>query len=176
MGVAMGIDIQASTRASDDLPTPSSPPPPSPPTASSSRPKPEPTPAPAPAEEDVEMTEEEAEESKLKKDAEDAKKMGSEAYKKRNFDEAAALFQKAWDTWSKDVSYLTNLGGKTAFHIPHQYLNMYLLSAVYFEQGEYDKVIETCEKAVDEGRSVRHPPLFVISMAESPIRSVQITN
>jgi stress-induced-phosphoprotein 1 len=112
MGVAMGIDIQASTRPSDDLPTPSSSPtPPSPPTASSSKPKP----TPAPAEEDVEMNEAEAEESKLKKDAEDAKKMGSEAYKKRNFDEAATLFQKAWDTWPKDVSYLTNLSGKIDF-------------------------------------------------------------
>lgn len=109
MGVLMGIDIQASTRPSDDLPTTSSPPP-SPPTPSSSKPKPEPT--PAPAEEDVEMTGEEAEESKLKKEAEEAKKRGTEAYKKRNFDEAATFFQKAWDTWPKDLSYLTNLGGK----------------------------------------------------------------
>jgi len=29
------------------------------------------------------------------------------------------------------------------------------LGAVYFEQGDYDKSIETCEKAVDEGRSLR---------------------
>lgn len=28
------------------------------------------------------------------------------------------------------------------------------LLAVYFEQGNYEKAIETCEKAVDEGRSV----------------------
>ena len=27
--------------------------------------------------------------------------------------------------------------------------------AVYMEQGEYDKSIETAEKAVEEGRSVR---------------------
>ncbi len=28
-------------------------------------------------------------------------------------------------------------------------------SAVSFEQGQYDKAIETCEKAADEGRSLR---------------------
>jgi stress-induced-phosphoprotein 1 len=121
MGVAMGIDMQASTRASDDIPTPSPPSPSSPPTASSSKHKPEPT--PAPAEEDVEMTEEDAEEDKSKREAEDAKKLGSEAYKKRNFAEAVTLFQRAWDTWPKDVSYLTNLGGKSDFltHVNLEY-------------------------------------------------------
>ena len=29
------------------------------------------------------------------------------------------------------------------------------VTAVYFEQGEYKKAIETCEKAVDEGRDKR---------------------
>jgi hypothetical protein len=31
---------------------------------------------------------------------------------------------------------------------------LYLPLAVCFEQGDYDKSIEICEKAVDEGRSV----------------------
>jgi len=77
------------------------------------------------------------EEAQAKKEAEAAKKAGNEAYKKREFDEAATQFSKAWDLWPKDITFLTNLG------------------AVYFEQGEYDKAIETCEKAADEGRSLR---------------------
>lgn len=57
------------------------------------------------------MDEADAEEAKAKKAAEDAKKAGSEAYKKRNFDEAAQLFEKAWELWPKDITFLTNLGG-----------------------------------------------------------------
>nr|GAT46225.1 activator of Hsp70 and Hsp90 chaperones [Mycena chlorophos] len=110
--------------------TPSSPPP----AASSSKPKPPPAPAPT---EDVEMVEVDDEEAAAKRDAEAAKKAGGEAYKKRDFGEAATQFSKAWDLWPKDITFLTNL------------------SAVYFEQGDYDKAIETCEKAVDEGRSLR---------------------
>ncbi|KAJ7283366.1 activator of Hsp70 and Hsp90 chaperone [Mycena rebaudengoi] len=143
IGALMGIDMQGFSRpeGSEDLPpgvSTSAPPTnssPSP-TASSSRP-PQPSTSSAPPPEDVEMSEADDEEAAAKKEGEAAKKAGSEAYKKREFDEAAKQFQKAWDAWPKDITYLTNLG------------------AVYFEQGEFDKAIETCEKAVEEGRSLR---------------------
>lgn len=150
LGVAMGIDLQGFSReeGSDDLPpglkkTSAPSPPPSPPraqstpssSASNNKPTP-PPPAPKPEKEDVEMSEDLAEEAKAKADALAEKEKGSEFYKQRQFDEAASAFSKAWDLWPKDITFLTNLG------------------AVYFEQGEYDKCIETCEKAVEEGRSV----------------------
>jgi stress-induced-phosphoprotein 1 len=82
-------------------------------------------------------SEEEEGEVKAKKEAEAVKKAGSDAYRKRDFGEAAKQFQKAWDIWPKDITFLTNLG------------------ATYFEEEQYEKAIETCEKAVEEGRSIR---------------------
>lgn len=151
LGVLMGIDMAGFSReeGSDELPPgvtkqPASPPPPtSTPGASSSIPKPaapEPkkeAPKPAPEPVDVEMTEEEQEEAKAKAEAEEEKKKGAAAYKARDFATAETHFSKAWDLWPKDLTYLTNLG------------------AVYFEMGDYDKAIETCEKAVESGREVR---------------------
>ena len=116
----MGVDMQGYSReeGSDELPPgvskssmdspPSSPPPK--PAASTSRP----TPAPAAQPEDVEMTEGDQEEVVAKKEAEAAKKAGSEAYKKRDFEEAAKNFEKAWDSWPKDITFLTNLGGMSS--------------------------------------------------------------
>ncbi|KAH8118488.1 chaperone [Phellopilus nigrolimitatus] len=150
MGVLMGIDMQAFSRpegSGDDFPpqaksqaSPSF-------SSSSSRPSPSsytPRPSSSKVQEDVPMAEPEEEEDpdvieekKAKAGAEEQKKIGSEAYRKRDFETAAAAFEKAWDLWPKDVTFLTNL------------------SAVQFEQDEYDKCIATCEKAVDEGRSVR---------------------
>jgi len=162
LGVLMGVDMQGFSReeGSDDLPPgmssmaspPSSPPPK--PAASTSKP----TPAPAAEPEDVEMAEEDQEEAAAEKEAEVAKKAGSEAYKKRDFEEAAKNFEKAWDVWPKDITFLTNLGGMCCFLLapclPMSYLHVFFVLAVYFEQGNYDKSIEICEKAVDEGRSV----------------------
>ncbi|KAF8914141.1 chaperone [Gymnopilus junonius] len=142
LGVLMGVDLQAGTRpeGSDELPeglqreppTATSPPP----QPSSSKPS-QATPSPAaPAQEDVDM-EDDDEEAQAKKKATAYKEAGAAAYKKRDFPDAIKNFELAWETWPKDISFLTNLG------------------AAYFEQGDYDKTIEICEKAVNEGRELR---------------------
>ena len=51
------------------------------------------------------------EEKKAKAAAEEQKKIGSDAYRKRDFETAAAAFEKAWQLWPKDVTFLTNLSG-----------------------------------------------------------------
>ena len=92
------------------IPDPPSPPQKTPsPQASSSKPPAE----PAKVEEDVEMEDEDDEDVKAKKEAEAEKKLGSEAYKKRDFEAAATHFSKAWDVWPKDIAFLTNLAGTT---------------------------------------------------------------
>ena len=72
---------------------------------------------------------------KAKEEAEAEKKLGTENYKKRKFDEAIAHYEKAWDL-HKDITYLTNV------------------SAAKFEKGDYQGAVEACEKAVEEGRQV----------------------
>ena len=126
LGALMGIDMRGFAReeGSDELPpgvspdqvfeqppAASSPPPrtapaPSPPqpAASSSS-----APPPPKEEEDVEMLD--PEEAEKKKAAEAEKKQGAEAYKARDFENAIAHFQKAWDTYPKDIAFLTNLAG-----------------------------------------------------------------
>lgn len=64
------------------------------------------------------------------------KALGNEAYKARKFDEAITHYEKAWEL-NKDITYLNNL------------------AAVYFESGDYDKSIETAERAIEEGREIR---------------------
>ncbi|PTD11267.1 Heat shock protein sti1 [Fusarium culmorum] len=89
---------------------------------------PEPEPEP-------ELDEEAIEKKKKKEEADKLKAQGTENYKKRNFDQAIEYYTQAWDTF-KDITYLNNLG------------------AAYFEKGDYDKAIEACTKAVEEGREI----------------------
>ncbi|KAH0613497.1 uncharacterized protein H6S33_005383 [Morchella sextelata] len=82
----------------------------------------------------------EDEEEKAKKDAKEAadkeKALGTENYKKRNFDAAIEHYSKAWEL-HKDITYLNNL------------------AAAKFEAGDYDGCIKECEKAIEEGREMR---------------------
>src|SRR3569833_2385073 len=82
-------------------------------------------------EEDEEM----AEKRKAKEAADKEKALGTENYKKRNFDEAIKHYQAAWDL-HKDITYLNNLG------------------AAHFEKGDYQACIDACTQAVEEGRSL----------------------
>lgn len=88
-------------------------------------------PEPGPEPED----EEAATAKKAKAEADEEKKKGTEAYKKRSFDEAIGHYEKAWDT-HKDITYLTNLG------------------AAQFEKGDYDACLDACKRAVEHGREV----------------------
>jgi stress-induced-phosphoprotein 1 len=131
LGVLMGVDLE--TREAppsgdnvQEFPMPDAPP---------AAPKPAPKKAPEPEPEPEEMDEEALEKKKAKEAADKEKALGTENYKKRNFDEAIAHYSKAWELY-KDITYLNNLG------------------AAYFEKGDYDKCIETCEKAVEEGREI----------------------
>ncbi|KAL2180558.1 uncharacterized protein P884DRAFT_289932 [Thermothelomyces heterothallicus CBS 202.75] len=102
--------------------------------ASAKKPEPakkEPEPEPEPEE----LDEEALEKKKAKEAADKEKLLGTENYKKRNFDEAIKHYQAAWDL-HKDITYLNNLG------------------AAYFEKGDYQACIDTCTKAVEEGRNL----------------------
>jgi stress-induced-phosphoprotein 1 len=170
LGALMGIDMQGFSRpeGSDEVPPgvpkstgspPSSPPPsakPTPSSAASSSKVREP--------EDVKMAEaEEDEGAAVKKEAEAEKKSGTDAYKKRDFATAITHFTKAWDTWPKDIAFLTNLAGEAVLVLFADAVtnvragSIVACAAAYFEQGEYDKSIEACQKAVDEGREVLSP-------------------
>ncbi|KAI1128771.1 hypothetical protein F5Y10DRAFT_239862 [Nemania abortiva] len=141
LGVAMGVDMDmrmpdeapgASTsrakEAEEDVEMPD--------LKSSSLPtsKPEPAKAPEP-EPEPELDEEAVEKKKAKEEADKEKALGTENYKKRNFDEAIAHYTKAWDLY-KDITYLNNLG------------------AAQFEKGDYQACIDACNKAIEEGRLI----------------------
>ena len=126
LGVLMGVDMEMRDSDPRDTSMPDAGAEPKQPDAK----KPEPAKAPEP---EPELDEEAQEKKKNKDEADKEKALGTENYKKRNFDEAIAHYSKAWDIF-QDITYLNNLG------------------AAYYEKGDYDKCIEACTKAVEEGR------------------------
>ncbi|PYH90386.1 hypothetical protein BO71DRAFT_77064 [Aspergillus ellipticus CBS 707.79] len=135
MSVLMGIDMSfgappegasgVAPEAEEDVPMPDFRP-----AAQEKKKEPEPEPTPEP----------EDEETLAKKKAQEAadaeKKIGNDFYKKREFDQAIEHYNKAWEL-HKDITYLNNLG------------------AAKFEKGDLQGAIETCQKAVEEGREIR---------------------
>lgn len=65
------------------------------------------------------------------------KDLGNEAYKKKDFNTAIEHYTKAIQHDPTDMTFYNNL------------------AAVYFEQKEYQKCIEQCEKAIEIGRENR---------------------
>ncbi|EXJ59468.1 stress-induced-phosphoprotein 1 [Cladophialophora psammophila CBS 110553] len=140
MGVLLGVDMQmgmppeggpsGAERATEeeDVPMPDARPRSNPPPQPEKK-APEPELEPEPEDEDAIAA------KKAKEEAENEKKLGTEDYKKRKFDQAIEHYSKAWDL-HKDITYMTNLG------------------AAKFEKGDYQGCIEACEKAVEEGRSM----------------------
>ncbi|OQV10616.1 Tetratricopeptide repeat-containing protein isoform 1 [Cladophialophora immunda] len=141
MGVLLGVDMQMgmppeggpsgaerATEAEEDVPMPDVRPQSNPPPQAEKK-APEPEPEPEPEDEEAIAA------KKAKEEAENEKKLGTESYKKRKFDEAIEHYSKAWDL-HKDITYLTNLG------------------AAKFEKGDYQGCIEACEKAIEEGRVI----------------------
>lgn len=139
MGVLMGIDMSFAqppggadgssskpTEAEEDVPMPDARPSSRPPTK---EPELEPEPEPEPEDEEAQSA------KKAKEEAEAEKKLGTENYKKRQFDAAIEHYSKAWEL-HKDITYLTNMG------------------AAKFEKGDYQGAIEACETAITEGREM----------------------
>ncbi|KAI1308444.1 Hsp90 cochaperone [Mortierella claussenii] len=136
----MGLDA----RGPEDGPSPMDQDPASPPT--SSTPQSPPTSKPAqstpkeesqPAQEEPKEEEMPSEEELNKKEAAKIKDLGNASYKARKFEEALEHYGKAWELDSTNVSILTNK------------------AAVYFEMGNYDECIKTCEEAIEVGREHR---------------------
>lgn len=100
-------------------------------------PAPQSKPAPPPKEPTPEPEDEEAVTKRKAQEAGDAeKKIGNDFYKKKEHDKAIEHYEKAWEL-NKDITYLNNIG------------------AAKFEKGDYEGTIETCKKAVEEGRDLR---------------------
>ncbi|KAI0463034.1 Hsp90 cochaperone [Komagataella kurtzmanii] len=130
LGVDLGVQPSQQSAPQEDTPVPDAYPEPS------SKPETNTTSAEnaAAPEPEKEATPEPVDNSK--EEADNLKQQANQLYKKRQFDEAIELYNKAWETF-QDITYLNNR------------------AAAEFEKGDYDATIETCENAVEKGRELR---------------------
>ncbi len=122
-------DLGGSKETEEDVPMPDARPSSSKPTEPVKAAEPEPEPEPEPEDEEAMAT------KKNKEEAESEKKLGTDNYKKRQFDIAIEHYDKAWSL-HKDITYLTNK------------------SAAQFEKGDFQNAIDTCKTAIAEGREM----------------------
>lgn len=100
--------------------------------------------------------------------ARNEKELGNAAYKKKEFETALNHYNEAVKLNPNDMTYYTNIAGKISVDIcistlhlqssDHVFISMCLVihvTAVYFEQKEFKKCIEQCEKAIEVGRENR---------------------
>lgn len=85
--------------------------------------------------------------------AAEEKNKGTEAYKKRKFDEALNHFEKAM-VGLVDMSIVENLSSFQELD-PENISYILNRSAVYFETEKFDDCIKDCQKAIDVGRAQR---------------------
>lgn len=100
----------------------------------------EPTPSPPPKKPEPKPEPKKEPEPNLpenKRLARDEKEKGNEAYKKKDFEIAIQHYSKAIEHDPTDITFYNNL------------------AAVYFEQKNYEKCIELCEKGIEIGRENR---------------------
>ena len=124
-------EVNDTKEAEEDIPMPDARPASAQPAEPAKAHEPEPKAEPEPEPED----EEAIAAKKAKEEAEAEKKLGTENYKKRQFDAAIEHYDKAWSL-HQDITYLTNK------------------SAAQFEKGDYAGAIETCQTAIEKGREV----------------------
>lgn len=115
-------------------------PPSPPPKAAKKEEKKPPAPMEVEEEEDIEdLTPEEVEKRSKKKKALEAKAKGNELYKKKQFEEALACYDEAISLDPLNMTYVANK------------------AAVYFTKKEYDTCIQTCNEALEIGKTNRAP-------------------
>lgn len=127
----MGLNMSGPENGDNHQPEPSS--------TSESSPKPEePKPEePKPEVPEENLTEEELAQKKSREAADEAKARGNSFYKKKQFDEAIACYNEAFEKDPTNMLYLSNL------------------AAVYLEKGDLDECIAKCKKAIEVGRENR---------------------